>query len=115
MFCIYCGNEICHTSQFCQYCGKSTTPSPSNILQSTHKPNITPAILALALSFLGVFLTSVLSDIGAFLSIPANVASIILCVLNIKNTQTKPISITGLCISIVGIILAFAIIMCYIA
>ncbi len=116
MFCIYCGKQIEHTSHFCQYCGKSVTPSPAPAFYSNQKQNnITPAIIGLAVSLIGIAITSILPYVGAVVGVSASIAAIIICSLQRKEKDIKPVAITGFSLGIIGVILSIAIIACHIA
>ncbi len=116
MFCIYCGKKIENTSRFCQYCGMNIIPSPvSTPHQNQKQNNIIPAIIGLALSLIGIAITSILPYVGAFVGVSASIAAIIICSLQMKEHNMKPVAITGFCLGIIGVILSIAIITCYIA
>ncbi len=133
MFCSQCGKQNPDDINFCQHCGTPvvhTTPSPAlavdeqPIETTTQNPNTSLeengkkglAIAGLILSCSGLGISVILCFFGGMMmGIPLCIAGIILSAVNMKNTSSKAVALTGLIIGIVGVVIGFLMMICFFA
>ncbi len=133
MFCSQCGKQNPDNINFCQYCGtpvihatpspapeidehpiETTIPKPNESLDKDGKKGL--AIAGLVLSCVGLGISVILCIFGGMMmGIPLCVAGIILSAVNVKSASSKAVALTGLIVGIVGVVIGFLMMICFIA